>query len=266
MLNSIDPTKPLSLNDLILWSPTRPPEIISNGILPKGHIMFLYGEQGTYKSWLLLDLVFSIIQGKNWLVYKTQPAKVLVLNPEMPVYDYRERIIDYIQTKQLSIASNLVNFWTDLDIKLNENSGKGLLISYVQKFQPDLIIIDGLEFVCRGDVATSIVAEGIKDTINQIRKINNASFLFVHHKRKGSYDVNSNQRFDRGIDDMYGHSLIKNLADTVLEVYKDDKDEDVIYMRSMKLRMSKTGSLPILPYRFNRDNLSFELFIGDEMF
>jgi RecA-family ATPase len=258
--------KPRTLQELVTWKPLNPPEIISHGLLPKGHIMFVYGEQETWKSWLMLDLAFSIASNNNWLLYKTQPVRVLLLNPEIPEYQYRKRILSYVKAKNLNIPNDLIHFWTNLDIRLDDALGRTYLADQVKQIQPDLIIVDGLEFVCRGDVSSGTVAGGIRDTVNSIRSMANCSFIFVHHKRKDTYDINSQRHVNLGVNDMYGHSILKNIADTILEVSKDPENDqsihpDVIYITSRKIRMSEASKPPPIPYKFDRSTYTFQLYI-----
>ena len=96
---------------------------------------------------------------------------------------------------------------------------------------------------------------------NSIRKINNPSFVIIHHKKKGSYDLDT--KLNHGIDDMFGHSLVKNMIDTAFEVYKEDEDSDIVYVKPRKLRMNKGGAKvrQSLPYKFNRNTMEFDLWI-----
>ncbi len=265
MTEKFNPYQPLTLKQLSSWKPEQPPEILSNGLLPKGHVMFLYGEEETWKSWLIIDMVFSIANNLPWLVYKTMPVKCLVINPEIPAKAYKDRIELFHKTRNLTPANDeLLRFWTDLDLRIDDSQGKTRLLHYAKQFMPDLIVVDGLEFVVRGDLATALTASALRDTINQARAICNCSFVLVHHKKKSAYDV-TGKKLSLGVDEMYGHSILKNMADTIIMVEKDTRDEEVILVKSQKTRMSPLNKPPPLPFRFSREQLEFALWLGGDV-
>lgn len=260
-MKEFNPYQPLTLKEITSWKPKQPPYIISDGLLPKGHIGFIQGDQETWKSWLVMDLAFASANGLSWLLYKTKPAKIIILNPEIPAAAYKKRIEAFQKQRNLYPPNNeLLRFWTDLDLRIDENQGRMVLLNWAKTYMPDLFIIDGLEFVCRGDLSTGIVASAMRDTINQVRSICGCSFLIVHHKKKGAYDAQGN-KLRIGIDEMYGHSIIKNLADTILMIEKDMEDEEVVRVHTQKTRMSEANKPPPVAFKFDRKGLKFELWV-----
>ena len=59
--------KPVKLSEFVVKKLPNLPEILLNGLLPKGHVMFLYGEEGVFKSWLSIYMAISVSLGHNWL-------------------------------------------------------------------------------------------------------------------------------------------------------------------------------------------------------
>ena len=232
------------------------PEIISGGLLPQGHIMFLYGEQETFKSWLAMDLCFAVATGRRWLSYSTQPVRTLIINPEISKFQYHRRVMNMAKNRPTLMNNELLRVHTALDLRIDTMGGRGQLAELCKSYKPALIVIDGLEFVCAGDVSTGYVAGELRTTIDYIRAEHNASFFFIHHKKKGIYG-DQGQRVTVGVDEMYGHSIIKNIADTIFEVKKNVRDEDLISVSAMKIRMT-TGSKPRpRMYKWERPTLSF---------
>ena len=75
-----------SVGELLLWQPTNNKEVIKHGILPRGAVMFVFGDQGTFKSWLMKQLAWSASAGEAWLGMPTEESgsRVLLLNTEIP--------------------------------------------------------------------------------------------------------------------------------------------------------------------------------------
>src|SRR3990167_3841377 len=95
--------QPESLSQFLAWQGPAVEELIGPGMLHKGAVMFLYGEQETMKSWMLLDLAFSLLEGRNWLLWRTRKSKVLLHNPEIPKPMYQDRVKTFLNARQLNL-------------------------------------------------------------------------------------------------------------------------------------------------------------------
>ena len=250
----MDINKAIPLNTFLSWKPKKLKEIISNGLLYEGSIMLLYGEQETYKSWLAINLMLAMDKGTSWLAYKTQKSRCLYLNPEIIPETFHSRIKQLTQARNIQIDEENLFVWTNLNIKLDLAPGRTLFLETIRDLEPELVIVDGLQFVCHGNLGAHETAIGLRDTIMMAKRAKNCSFIFIHHKKKGMYDEKGG-RVEFGLDDMYGHSIIKNMADSVVMISKDLVNEDVIRVSTVKAR---TGlKIPPIQYRFNRETKDF---------
>jgi RecA-family ATPase len=66
-------------------------KIILDGILNQGAKMTLGSSSKAGKTWLLMDLAFSIATGRDWLGIKTHKGKVLYVNFEIQKQFFRKR-------------------------------------------------------------------------------------------------------------------------------------------------------------------------------
>ena len=68
------------------WNAPPIVPVIKDRILPLGSLMFIWGEQETFKSWMVLDLAFSVASGQDWLLFETNEYPVLIIKYEPPQY------------------------------------------------------------------------------------------------------------------------------------------------------------------------------------
>ena len=80
-----------SAKEFAEWQPPELKSIIPGGILPLGINAMIWGDQDTFKSWLMLDLAFSVAEGRPWLVFPTEQHKVILINAELPKAGFHER-------------------------------------------------------------------------------------------------------------------------------------------------------------------------------
>jgi hypothetical protein len=87
----------------------RPPEIIK-GVLTQGARMVLAGPSKSRKSWVLLDLAYSVAAGKLWLGLETTPARVLYTNFELRNHTIHSRINQICKTRKIE-NDELLDLW-----------------------------------------------------------------------------------------------------------------------------------------------------------
>jgi hypothetical protein len=88
---------------------TRPPEIIK-GVLTQGARMVLAGPSKSRKSWVLLDLSYSVVSGKPWLSIPTTPARTLYVNFELRNHTIHDRVNRISQSRGIS-NDELLDLW-----------------------------------------------------------------------------------------------------------------------------------------------------------
>src|SRR5687767_2559872 len=76
------------------------------GLIVNGDRMLLYGEPGSFKSWLLLDLGLHLAAGSRWLGHFNipSPKKVLYIDEEMSQITLKRRM------RRLAIGAGLESF------------------------------------------------------------------------------------------------------------------------------------------------------------
>lgn len=236
-------------NEFITWNAPPIIPIIKERILPVGGMMFIWGNQETFKSWLMLGLAWSVAEGEDWLIFGTTKAKVLFINTELPEIMFQERWQQMAQ-----VRGTPKDLWcvSDMNLKLDTEEGKAKLTTWGDVCNPDLIIIDAMYRTVSGDINTSRTANILLDTLGFARERWTCAISGVHHSRKTAFDIPTRQQIHQGINDATGSKYLMNNASTVFEVRRPDRNVPVITIIPEKLWFEKS-SPPTTSYMI--DNL-----------
>ena len=157
-----------SAASFLTWKGPAIIPVIKDMILPQGALMFIWGLQDTFKSWCVLDLAWSVASGDPWLVFPTNQHTVLLINTELPKTMLQLRMRQVAQVRG-TVPANL-HVVTDLNLKLDTETGMALLVRWVQECKPGLIIIDNLYRCFVGDMNKGENVNKLLDTISYIRE------------------------------------------------------------------------------------------------
>ena len=74
---------------------TKPPEFIIEHILIDGGVTLLSGTDGVGKTWLNLQMAFAIANGEDFLGFKVNQRKVLLVQYELSSEQLSNRLKQY---------------------------------------------------------------------------------------------------------------------------------------------------------------------------
>jgi RecA/RadA recombinase len=80
------------------------PQYIVKGVLPKAELVVLYGESGSGKTFMALDMVMAIVTGSPWRGRKTKQGRCVYIAAE-GAGGFRNRVQAYVSDKQLDMAA-----------------------------------------------------------------------------------------------------------------------------------------------------------------
>jgi len=223
--------------EFALWQGPPSTPIIGDGVLMNGNWMMLWGDQDTFKSFLVLDCAFSVAMGNPWLVWKTQQQNVLLINNELPPPQYQDRWKQMIRNK--GQAPDNLFIINDMQLKLDTPQGLGMLMSWCAQVRPGLIIIDNLYRCFSGDIAKGPAVNAFLDTMAHIREQYGCAFIYVHHSRKVSYDSIHQKVIRQGLQDAYGSKFLTNNASTIFEVRRAISPEPKRYRNAITIFSEK---------------------------
>ena len=210
-----------------------PPSWLVDDIIPETGIGAIYGASGSYKSFLTIDLLAHIGNGKAWFGKDTKKKPVIYIalegNAGIPKRIKAWKILNHT-------SSNINHLNRDININFRDNSNIDYLIEKIKDAGLDggVICIDTLA-QAGGDMdenSSKDMGYMIK-TFQYIQQELGGVVLIVHHTGKAN---------DKG---MRGHSSLYASLDFALECIADKKKRKA----SFKIAKSKDGD-DSLDYNF----------------
>lgn len=197
---------------------------IIKGVIPYAELAVLYGESGSGKSFMALDLAAAVALGVEWRGHKTRKGKVVYIAAE-GANGFRNRLRAYAHQHQIDLkdldvhvihaAPNMLDKTDALDVAR-------AILAVVGR--PDLIIIDTLAQTMPG--GNENAGEDMGKALAHCRGLHTATgglVLLVHHSGKDS---------SKGAR---GWSGLRAAADVEMEVSRSDED------RTLAITKQKDG-------------------------
>ncbi len=278
-----------TISDLLDWTPPKNYRIISGGVLNVKNRMIIFGDEGSWKSILVLHTAHCIARGSRWLGFRTNLSNVLRMQVELPMYIDRERIEKYcIASKQIYLAKDkqkevtsaeldrldnratdyaypLVVNRTEQFIHIDESSGWESLRRNIQtciEMLPELplvVILDPLYKMFNRDLSKEVDVMPMLDKIDLLmedasKSIPGVSFIIVHHTRKAKTE--GGKPIYMGSQDATGSRALVRWADTVLRIDPDPRDPTLTTVKATFTKHRNAEDvLPVLVLRWNRGTL-----------
>lgn len=193
------------------------------GVLPKAELGILFGASGSGKTFVALDLAFSIARGNAWRTRRTMKARVVIIAAEggsglgKRAQAYAQHHgFDLRGMHDLHVITAAPNFLDGDDIS-------EVMAEIKHLGEVDLIIIDTLAQVTPGaNENTSEDMGRALGNINLLHEATGAMNLVVHHAGK---DLSKGSR---------GWSGLKAAADVQIEVLRHENGDREIVIEKMK--------------------------------
>lgn len=193
--------------------------IVGRGILYAGTKAILYGRYKTMKSMLCTMLGLCAADGRPWLGFETPLGGVPVLYVQLEIP--KRMMQARLRTMASSFGDHRMEFniWTKHFMKLDTAEGFKELADEVAEVRPQLLIIDPVYKVMKGDMLSANDIQNLLDNIDVLMgEFDGMSVVLVSHTRKGVWE-------EFGSDDLMGSVIFSAWADTVIKVErKDGKD------------------------------------------
>jgi RecA/RadA recombinase len=214
----------VSLPTLLRAEDNNVAEVVS-GILPKAGVCIVAGEPGTGKTWLVLALARDVATGKPFLgKFAAEQGSVLVIDEESGKYRLQKRMQKLGVTENLPIAFSIMKV-----INLSDPSWEEPLREVIAQQKPELVVLDSLVRIHRGDENQSTEMAKLFATLTKFREEFGCAFVITHHLRKRVQQSKLNTLEQR----LRGSSDIAAYADTVLGL---DRVDDRLVFSQLKNR------------------------------
>lgn len=197
-ISSPDPLNLVSLADH-LSRPDTPIPWIVDGLLVEGERSIVFGEAGSQKSWLLLDMAVSIATGEDWLGHFKVPTarEVLYVDEEQSERLLNKRLKQLVhgRTTPPSPSAPLKTL-SHKGVRFTKDGAQGLLAKLSGGgFDPDVIIVEALARVLDGNENEVEDVSAFWRHLEPLRQAGK-TLIFSHHMRKPSA-MGSNAARDR---------------------------------------------------------------------
>jgi hypothetical protein len=196
-----------------------PPEWLIEGIMPKNALAVLWGQSGSYKSFLALDWALCIATGSWWKRRKIDdPADVLYVVAEGSS-GIPKRVRAWSKANGLHKLDRVRWIPEAVDI-LNDASFRALSRLVVET-QPEFVVIDTLARSIPGADENSAQDMGrLIERCDQLKKLGGGTVLLVHHSTKEGSVAR-------------GSGSLRNAVDVEMEM-KHEGTRTIVYNRKQK--------------------------------
>lgn len=195
----------------------EPPPWLIEGILPKRSLAIIYGREGQGKSFLILEMLFSIARGIDFLGLPTSAGPCLYIVSE-GIGGIGKRVRAYLTAKtKAGIVTGLAIPLTIIPeaLPLNTTDGLERLLLCLDDLGvvPACICIDTLHAcIPTADENDASEMGQFIQIANSIRTISGCTVIIVHHARKAG-------------DAYRGHSSLAGDVDTMIRVSSEDFED-----------------------------------------
>jgi hypothetical protein len=202
----------VSAVDLVMENMDLPAQLIE-GVLHKGLKGVLASSSKAGKTWMLMDMALSVASGKDWLKWKTNKAKVLVVNFEIPDAFVAERIRQLTPKKGGIDEGELANVHI-LNLRGHSADFSDLLKSISHQIASEaygLIILDPIYKGLAG--ADENKAGDIAQLCHQLEMLcvqTGAAVVYAHHFSKG------NKSSQNPLDRLSGSGVFARDPDSII--------------------------------------------------
>ena len=245
----------LTPDELEMWIPPKVDTIISDYILPVQGVLGIYGMEGSYKSLLMIDLMYKIATGQDWFGFKTNMTSTYYFQTEIPQAMLQQRSRAY----RIGNRMNTKNCWlaTDLYLKIDKGSGSTLMETELARTNPGLLIVDPLNTSISGNMNEEYDSGVAIDRFNMWRKNYKIAMVLIHHPRKQEHV--EGQVFHYGTDEWGGSGRWKKWMDSIIYLELVNNGDPYV---DLKLTFEKTrhSHIKLNPFgvRLDRRTLVFE--------
>lgn len=210
---------PESLENVYDNLPELSPPLI-DGVLRQGHKMLLAGPSKAGKSYLMIQLVIALAEGKKWLGWNCAKGKVLYVNLELDKASALHRFKDVYSTLNYS-PNNLKNIeiWNLRGKAVPMDKLAPKLIRRAQKKGYIAVIIDPIYKVITGDENSASEMANFTNQFDKVATELNCAVIYAHHHSKGS------QGSKRSMDRASGSGVFARDPDALLDLIQLEYDE-----------------------------------------
>lgn len=177
----------------------QPPEPLIEGLLFEDSLAAIYGQPGSYKSFIALDMALSVVTGEKWHGHHVNRGPALYVAAE-GVSGMRSRVRAWREDRSLWQLPEDFKILGAPPMLL-EAGDLAEMVEIVDEMNPALIVIDTLARTVVGqDENTTETMGRLIEAGAQLQRATGACVLFVHHDTKAGGTLRGSSALDGGLD------------------------------------------------------------------
>lgn len=201
--------------------------------LHKKGLFVIAGPPGVGKSQLSLRAAEAFSRGKDILGWRAQrPLRSLFVSMEMPAEEVKYFLdVMRMDDEDGMLTENFQIMPLGHSIGLKTKQGQKELDKVMEKYRPDIIMLDSLGIAINDELSSDKVVMDTFDYVNRhLRNEYEAAVWFIHHPRKEQI---GNKKPNK-LDDLYGSRFITAAATSAIGLWPSG---DEIEVNCLKMRM-----------------------------
>lgn len=233
MLTAPGPLRLYSTSELLVLPP---PEWLIRDIMPAGGLVGLYGQPGTGKSFIAIDMAMAVGTGTPWHGYLTKHGYVIYVSAEGGS-GIGKRVLAWLLEHQLTPSQARVAWLTESIPVHNGSEDMDVLMGRITDEideQPALVIIDTLARCFDGDENQQEDMGRFIGGVDRLRREFDATVIVVHHTRLDGDRERGNTAFRGAADTMI--SLDRKESGSILLTNNKQKDSEEFAAIRLRLK------------------------------
>ncbi len=219
------------------------------GILHTRGFLLLTGPPSAGKTTLALQLLKHMANGEDFMMLKTvEDTSSLFLSLEMSIIELKYSFTHHFNEYGHDVKWNQHVRITEDQTSLNEYE------AIIEQLKPKVVLIDSMSELADEELSER-EARTITRWIRKVRRKYNCAFIVIHHNRKESSGNGASKKRPAKLADVYGSYVFGKDVDTALNLERDDEDNSIIELYSIKTRFGTKVSFPLQ----QNENLVFSI-------
>lgn len=156
-------------------------------LVPRGGAVLLYGLPKGLKSWIALGTALDAASGRPALgMFPVKsPVRTLVCQVEDRPAELQKRLIDLLSSNgEMGPEPGMLRIVPRCPMNLFDATWRTELRTAIEKQQSELVVLDVLRRLFRGDVSSSQDTANFLEILDSIRDTYKCAVLLVHHSKK----------------------------------------------------------------------------------
>lgn len=175
---------PVEAHALLAATFPSQPEIVGQGVLPRGAIGVVAGPPKRFKSISMLNLAIARNTRQSWLGFSTTPGPTLYVQAELNPPVLQTRLGSMLPAVALPLPPDTLYFETTRTLRLDDPAGLARLRGMIEAVHPDLVIVDPLARFMSGDENSTRDMGRLVAALDTLVEAYGVAILLVHHTGK----------------------------------------------------------------------------------